>query len=63
MEDPRVGLIVCLVIQLVCDLEDMGSTMVGRFCATCRIFVEVRRAGKNDPFSAVIVVCLYLEYS
>jgi hypothetical protein len=41
MEDPHVGLIVGLVIQVVCDLEDMGSTVVGRLCATCRIFVEV----------------------
>lgn len=41
MEDPRVGLIVGLVIHVVCDLEDMGYTMVGRLCATCRIFVEV----------------------
>lgn len=41
MEDPRVGLIVGLVIRVVCGLEDMGCTMVGRLCATCRIFVEV----------------------
>jgi len=37
MEDPRVGLIVGLVIQVVCDLEDMGSTMVGTGQVMCHL--------------------------